>query len=98
MFLPRGEIFEDASSEKGRLDILLRRTVPDKGVDARLLPSNLFELPDHLLELGRCSGTGGRQGLAGEVAHSGSEGRQGRPPGQPPGSGGSGPPADAALV
>src|SRR3989449_9801610 len=98
MFLPRGEIFEDASSEKGRLDILLRRTVPDKGVDARLLPSNLLELLDHLLELGRCSGTGGRQGLAGEFAHSVSEGRQGRRRAPPPVSGGYVHRAEDALI
>src|SRR3989442_5883340 len=82
MLLPCGEIFEDASSEERRLDILLRRAVPDEGVDARLLPRDLLEFPDHLLEFGRRGGTGGRQGLAGEFAHSVSEGRQGRHGGQ----------------
>src|SRR3989475_12674887 len=88
MLLPGGEIFEDASSEERRLDILLRWAVPDEGVDARLLPRDLLELPDHLLEFRRRGGTGGRQGLAGEFAQPVSEGRQGRHRAPPPVSGG----------
>src|SRR2546427_11203387 len=98
MLLPCGEIFEDAWSEARRLDILLRRTVPDEGVDARLLPRDLLELSDHLLEFGRRGGTGGRQGLAGEFAHPVSEGRQGRHRAQPPVSGGYVHGAEDALI
>src|SRR5207245_7695474 len=82
------EIFEEAEWRERRLDILLRRTVPDEGVDARLLPRDLLEDSDHLLEFRRRGGTGGRQGLAGEFADPVSEGRQGRHRAQPPVSGG----------
>src|SRR2546427_9203767 len=98
MLLPCGEIFEDASSEERRLDILLRWAAPDEGVDARLLPRDLLELPDHLLEFGRGGGTGGRQGLAGEVADPGSAGRQSRPRASPPVSGGHVHRAQDALI
>src|SRR2546429_10005351 len=98
MLLPGGEVFEDASSEERRLDILLRWAVPDEGVDARLLPRDLLELPDHLLEFRRRGGTGGRQGLAGEVADPVSEGRRGRHRRRPPASGGCVDPRSGALV
>src|SRR3989442_15983949 len=83
MLLPGGEIFEDASSEERRLDILLRWAVPDEGDDPRLLPRDLLELPDHLLEFRRRGGTGCRQSLTGEFAHPVWDGRQGRHRGHP---------------
>src|SRR5437867_11824772 len=98
MLLPGGEIFEDASSEEGRLDILLRWAVPDEGVEARLLPSDLLELPDHLLEFRRRGGSGGRQSLTGEFAQPVSDGRQGRPRGRRSVPGGRADRAQAALI
>src|SRR5436309_14309280 len=98
MLLPGGEILEDASSEERRLDILLRRAVPDEGVDAGFLPRDLLELSNHLLEFGRRGGTGGRQGLAGAFADPVSWGRQGRHRAQPAVSGGRVHRAQHALI